>query len=72
MAEFDPTDGYRVYLNNFPEVNEEAEFLGTATNERLEFEFGINFHENPVVDGYNSWDPFPTAGVSAGIEVTVR
>ena len=60
-----PTGGYRVYLNNFPEDNEEAEFLGTATNERFEFEFGINFHDDPVVDGFNLWEPFPTAGVTS-------
>lgn len=60
-----PTGRYRVYLNHFPERNEEAEFLGTVSNERFAFEYGINFHEDPIVDGLNFWDPFPTAGVSA-------
>ena len=60
-----PTGGNRVYLNFFPERNEEAELLGTASGGRFEFEYGINFHENPVVDGYNWWESFPTAGVSA-------
>ena len=60
-----PTGGFRVYLNNFPDRNDEAEFLGESRGERFDFEYGINFHDDPVVDGLNLWNPFPQAGVSA-------
>ena len=60
-----PTGGFRVYLNNFPDRNHEAEFLGETRGERLDFEYGTNFHDNPVVDGMNLWNPFPQVGVSA-------
>ena len=60
-----PTGGFRVYLNNFPDRNHEAEFLGETRGERFDFEYGINFHDNPVVDGMNLWNPFPQVGVSS-------
>ena len=60
-----PTGEYRIYLNHFPDNNQEAEFLGTTSDQRFEFEYGMNFHEDPVVDGLNLWNPFPVAGVSA-------
>ena len=60
-----PTGGFRVYINHFPDRNHEAEFLGETRGERFDFEYGINFHDNPVVDGMNLWNPFPQVGVSA-------
>ena len=59
------TGGFRIYLNHFPDNNQEAEFLGTTRDQRFEFEYGMNFHEDAVVDGLNLWNPFPIAGVSA-------
>ena len=64
-TETPPTGEYRVFLNNFPDRNDEADFLGETRGVEFRFEYGINFHDNPVVDGLNLWDPFPTAGVSA-------
>ena len=60
-----PTGGFRVYINHFPDRNDEAEFLGETYGNTFDFEYGINFHDNPVVDGMNLWNPFPQAGVSA-------
>ena len=60
-----PTGSFRVYLNHFPDRNHEAEFLGETPGERFDFEYGTNYHDNPVVDGLNLWNPFPQAGVSA-------
>ena len=60
-----PTGDYLVYLNHFPARNDEAELLGETRGNRFDFEYGINFHANPVVDGLNLWNPFPRAGVSA-------
>ena len=60
-----PTGGFRVYINHFPNRNHEAKFLGETRGERFDFEYGINFHDNPVVDGMNLWNPFPQVGVSA-------
>lgn len=65
QSSIQPAGGYRIYLNGFPDINEEAEFLGTTTNNSFEFEYGTNFRDDPVVDGLNLWDPFPTAGISA-------
>ncbi len=60
-----PTDRFRIYINHFPDRNDEAEFLGETYGNTFDFEYGINFHEDPVVDGLNLWNPFPQAGVSA-------
>ena len=60
-----PAGGFRVYLNHFPDLNHEAEFKGKTHGNTFDFEYGINFHDNPVVDGMNSWNPFPQVGVSA-------
>ena len=60
-----PTGGFRVYINHFPDRNDEAEFLGETYGNTFDFEYGINFHDDPVVDGLNLWNPFPQAGVSA-------
>ncbi len=60
-----PAGGFRVYINSFPDRNHEAEFKGETRGNTFDFEYGINFHDNPVVDGLNIWNPFPQAGVSA-------
>ena len=59
------TGGFRVYLNHYPERNGDAELLGETRDDKFDFEYGINFHDDPVVDGMNLWNPFPRAGVSA-------
>ena len=59
-----PTGVFRVYINHFPSQNHDAEFLGETRGERFDFEYGISFHDNPVVDGMNVWNPFPQVGVS--------
>ena len=59
------TGGFRAYLNHYPERNDDAEFLGAASGGKFDFEYGIDFHSDPVVDGLNLWNPFPRAGVSA-------
>ena len=60
-----PTAGFRIYLNHFPDRNDNAEFMGETARNTFDFEYGINFHEEPGVDGMNIWNPFPQAGVSA-------
>ena len=60
-----PTGGFRVYLNHFPDRNDEAELKGETRGHTFDFEYGINFHDNPQVDGMNIWNPFPQAGASA-------
>ena len=59
------TGGFRVYLNHYPERNGDAELLGETRDDQFDFEYGINFHDDPAVDGMNLWNPFPRAGVSA-------
>ncbi len=60
-----PWAGFRIYLNHFPDRNDEAQFMGETVGNTFDFEYGTNFHENPVVDGMNLWNPFPQVGVSA-------
>ena len=60
-----PTRGFRVYLNHYPDRNDQAEYLGSTLDDRFDFEYGQNFRDNPVVDGLNLWNPFPRMGVSA-------
>ena len=60
-----PAVGFRIYINHFPDQNDEAEFMGETVGDTYEFEYGINFHDNPQVDGMNLWNPFPQVGVSA-------
>ena len=60
-----PTADFRIYLNHFPDRNDEAQFMGETVGKTFDFEYGTNFHENPVVDGMNLWNPFPQVGVSA-------
>ena len=59
------TGEFRVYLNHYPERNGDAELLGETRGDKFDFEYGINFHDDPAVDGMNLWNPFPQAGVSA-------
>ena len=60
-----PTGGFRVYLNHYPNSNADAKFLGVASGERFDFEYGIDYRSNPVIGGLNQWNPFPAVGVSA-------
>ena len=60
-----PTGKFRIYLNHFPDSNEDAQFMGETSGNTFDFEYGINFHKNPQVDGMNIWNPFPQVGVSA-------
>ncbi len=59
------TGGFRVYVNHYPERNGDTELLGEPRDDHFDFEYGINFHDGPAVDGMNLWKPFPQAGVSA-------
>ena len=60
-----PTGKFRIYLNHFPDRNDEAQFMGETSGNTFDFEYGVNYHEDPQVDGMNLWNPFPKVGVSA-------
>ena len=60
-----PTSKFRIYLNHFPDRNDEAQFMGETSGNTFDFEYGVNYHEDPQVDGMNLWNPFPRVGVSA-------